>query len=463
MLNFFKKIPLVILVLFLMCFCFIGQSYAKKSQRISIIRDDEAELLIKEMLTPLVEVAGQNTKNLRVYIIDDKELNAFVSGGQNIFINSGLITKYKNPDVLMGVIAHELAHIQLGHLVKGYEDYKRSQKIAIIGSVAGIVAAGAGAPEAGQGILMGSNQVAQRSLLKYSRIKEEAADQKAFEFLGAVNMNASGLLEIMNDLAEEERIYDGVNPVEYSSTHPLSSKRISYIKNNIKESKHNNKSFNNKYQYRFDMVRAKFDGYLNGDTPKVLLTKYSYNKAAQAYAVAIMYMERGEFDTALELINKLIKNHPKNPYMYELRGEVYYKQNETDEATADFRRAIELEDKMLLTRVALAQTIYNYQRHCVKVDLEALKEAANNLNHVTEREKDNAYSYYLLAQIYDLKELSGLSYYNLAEYHRLRGRYKTACRYADRAIYELEKVNDGVSLLNAKDLMDSMGDKCSSS
>ena len=58
---------------------------------------------------------------LKIFIIDDKRLNAFVTPGQKIFIFSGLIVNSKNVNALEGVIAHELGHITGRHHVKIYE------------------------------------------------------------------------------------------------------------------------------------------------------------------------------------------------------------------------------------------------------------------------------------------------------------------------------------------------------
>ena len=44
------------------------------------------------------------------------KLNSFVAGGQNLFLNTGLIVGAKTPDQLAGVIAHETGHIAGGHL-----------------------------------------------------------------------------------------------------------------------------------------------------------------------------------------------------------------------------------------------------------------------------------------------------------------------------------------------------------
>ena len=57
-------------------------------------------------------MAPKASKNIDLYIISDPNLNAFVQGGQNIFVHTGLLQKTKTPEQLAaGVLAHELGHI----------------------------------------------------------------------------------------------------------------------------------------------------------------------------------------------------------------------------------------------------------------------------------------------------------------------------------------------------------------
>jgi predicted Zn-dependent protease len=56
--------------------------------QISIIRESETEKMLRDICYPIFKVAGLDTKNLKIYIVNDNSINAFVSGGQNIFINS---------------------------------------------------------------------------------------------------------------------------------------------------------------------------------------------------------------------------------------------------------------------------------------------------------------------------------------------------------------------------------------
>ena len=66
-------------------------------EKISFIRDTEIENTIRAYATPLFETAGLDPTAVRIYVVADKQINAFVAGGQNLFINTGLITAAPAP------------------------------------------------------------------------------------------------------------------------------------------------------------------------------------------------------------------------------------------------------------------------------------------------------------------------------------------------------------------------------
>ena len=110
----------------------------------NFIRDTEIEADIRTMVTPIWKVAGLESSALHVYLIEDKQINSFVAGGQNEFINTGLIMRAKTPNQLIGVLAHETGHIAGGHLTRFQEAVKNASIEGIIAMVAGAAAMVAG-------------------------------------------------------------------------------------------------------------------------------------------------------------------------------------------------------------------------------------------------------------------------------------------------------------------------------
>ena len=92
-----------------------------EAARISLIRDAEIDNTIEAYATPLFKGAGLDADAVRVHIVKDPSLNAFVAGGMNLFLNTGLLLAAKSPGQIIGVIARETGHIVGGHLARTEE------------------------------------------------------------------------------------------------------------------------------------------------------------------------------------------------------------------------------------------------------------------------------------------------------------------------------------------------------
>src|SRR5579863_4949645 len=87
----------------------------------SLIRDAEIEDVLKSYLTPIFEVAGLNPKDLTLYVIYSKDVNAMAMGGGRIGVNTGLILRAHSALQVIGVFAHETAHLAGNHVIRGME------------------------------------------------------------------------------------------------------------------------------------------------------------------------------------------------------------------------------------------------------------------------------------------------------------------------------------------------------
>ena len=124
----------------------------------SILRDAETEKLLQDMMDPLTEAAGMNRGAVDVVLLQDNSLNAFVAGGQRIYVHSGLIQAADNANEVQGVLAHELGHIVGGHVITGSQGAQVATGISIVSLLLGVAAMAAGAGSAGMGILAAGQQ-----------------------------------------------------------------------------------------------------------------------------------------------------------------------------------------------------------------------------------------------------------------------------------------------------------------
>ena len=80
----------------------------------SLIRDSEIELVLQDSVLNMAREAGF-PEGIKIRIIIDPAYNAFVVGGETVFIHSGLLLTARSAEEILGVIAHEIGHLAAGH------------------------------------------------------------------------------------------------------------------------------------------------------------------------------------------------------------------------------------------------------------------------------------------------------------------------------------------------------------
>lgn len=102
----------------------------------TIIRDPDIEYSLAQLAKPILAAAGLGS-NVRVLVIDDNKLNAFVVDNRHIFLHSGLILKTDNAAMLQAVIAHEAAHIANGHITRRMQNFGSARTAASLAACCG--------------------------------------------------------------------------------------------------------------------------------------------------------------------------------------------------------------------------------------------------------------------------------------------------------------------------------------
>ena len=176
-----------------------------QARRITFIRDAEIEDTIRLFGIPLFAVAGLEPSAVRVHLVKDPAINAFVANGQRIFLNTGLLIASDNANQVIGVMAHETGHIMGGHLARTHQALRDASANSIMALVLGAAAMAAGQGQAGSAIIAGGQHVAQRSFLKYSRIQESSADQAALDILKKLASQHEACWRFSKNLAIKRR------------------------------------------------------------------------------------------------------------------------------------------------------------------------------------------------------------------------------------------------------------------
>ena len=409
-------------------------SGAAPAQRgFSIIRDSEIEQTIRFMSTPIFRAASFDPDRINLIIVNDRRLNAFVAGGMNMFLHTGLLMEAENPEELLGVVAHETGHIAGGHLVRGSESLARSGMTAAAATILGVIAAAAsGNPEAGMAVIQGGQEIARRSFLANSRSIENQADQAALTFLDEAEISSEGLLSFFNKLQAQELLPPSQQD-EYIRTHPLTQDRIRAIRAHVKTSEHTDDALPPEYYERFDRMRAKLIGYLR--PPKETLRRFAPDDPAidSRYARAVAYFRGGQVEESLAVFDGLIEEEPENPFFWEMKGQVLFENGRVDEAIKHYRRAVELEPEAGLIRIGLAHALIATN------DEDALPSAVEHLHAAQQTERATPMLHRWLGIAYGRMGQRAMAELHLAEEALLQGRRKDAQRKARIALAGLEE------------------------
>ncbi len=306
----------------------------------SILRDAETEALFADMSRPLIEAAGLRPDNVDVVLIHDRSINAFVAGGQIVYIHSGLIAAADNANEVQGVIAHEIGHITGGHIIRMQEGVKTATGIMILSMILGAAAMAAGAGEAGMGVLAAGQQAAMGKFLAFSRTQESAADAAAAGFFARSETNGKGLLTFFKKLQNQEFRYAIPQDNAYARTHPLTGERLAALEQSVKEAPGWNRATDPKLEARFQRVKAKLMGFV--EEPERTLVAYpESNKSVPArYARAYAWHKRAYPEKALAEADSLLADEPNDPYFLELKGQILLESGRPAAALESLRQAV---------------------------------------------------------------------------------------------------------------------------
>lgn len=181
------------------------------------IHDQAAMKALDRLLFRICAANGIDTTNLRWHLVQNPEVNAFALPGRRLVVQSGLIHNAQGADEVAGVLAHELAHVQKGHVRR--KILKEAGLSLLMTWISG-------------GIGIGNSKFHELAMVlsstAFDRKYESEADGVAVMYLQKAGIHPGGLASFMDRLASSEK----TNPAapEWFSTHPASPKRAARIR-----------------------------------------------------------------------------------------------------------------------------------------------------------------------------------------------------------------------------------------
>lgn len=364
----------------------------------SILRDAESEALLADMSRDLIKAANLQPNNVRIILINDSSINAFVAGGQAVYIHSGLIDAASSANEVQGVIAHELGHVTGGHVPLGDRMAKGATGITILSLLLGAAAMAAGSADAGMGLMQMGQRAALGNFLAFSRAQEATTDAAGVKYLSGAGVSGRGMLDFFKKLQQQEYRW-GLKRGEqsYVMSHPMSGDRISTLTADLQADPAWNKRNDPALEERFRRVQAKLRGYV-ADAPDTLRRYPETDTSVPArYARAYAYHKSGYPQQAAAEAAALVKAEPHNPYFLELEGQILLESGKPKEAIPPLREATEKTNYQPLIATTFGHALLAVE------DPALLPEAEKVLRQSVVRDQENPFAWYQLGMVYERK------------------------------------------------------------
>jgi len=424
------------------------------AQNISVLRDAETEKLLQDMVDPLAAAAGLGEGAVDVVLLNDNSINAFVAGGQRIYVHSGLINAADSANEVQGVLAHEIGHITGGHINRFSEGAGNATRITLLSTLLAVGAALAGGGEAAMGVLAAGQQAAMGSFLSFSRVQEASADAASVEFLECAGVDGAGLITFFGKLQNLEyrhRIRQDED-AGYARTHPLTGDRIARLEDALAHRPssdgppadlvaefeqvtgndgaqvierepgecRNSPLPTADLETRFQRAKAKLFGYL-AEPARTFNAYPEYMTGAPArYARAYAYHQQAKVDEALAEVNALIEIDPEDPYFLELKGQILLESGRVLEAIPPLREATRMTGSNPLIASSLGHALIATE------DSAYLDEAEQVLRAAVGRDHENPFAWYQLGVVYGQRGDIPRARLASAEQQVMQGNYEGA-------------------------------------
>lgn len=317
-----------------------------------LIRDAEIEATLARIGRPLFQAAGLTPSMVRIVLVDDPAPNAFVAGGQTLFVNTGLLMQLKSLDEVRAVLAHETGHIAGGHVERRDAALGGTRGLALIGMVGAAAAAVAGSGGAAVGIATAGTQAARRTALAHTRTEEASADQAGLRLVVATGGDPQAMLDVLRRFQSRAAL-TGSGGTSYGSTHPLWRERIDMLEAGVAAAPPGHPPSAEEAEGYARMV-AKLVGFQASQGEIARRYPDSDTSEPARLARAVADHRRPAPAAATAGAEALIALRPEDPYYHELLGQFLLELGHAAPAVAAYRDAVALARRRRFSSVASA-------------------------------------------------------------------------------------------------------------
>lgn len=278
--------------------------------QVKSLPDPQLEDFIESSVYRLAETSQLQDRRLVFVLLDSPQLNAFAAPGGVIGVNAGLFLHAQTEAEYASVLAHELAHLSQRHFARGLEEQKRMQVPLMAAMLAGVVAAAAGAGDAGIAAIASSQAAAIQAQRSFSRQNEQEADRIGILNLQQAGYDPQAMPSMFERLMRQYR-YSRVPP-EFLLTHPLSESRVADTRNRAAQF-----SGGNTDSLRYQLMRARVQLVYESSPGlaakrfRALLDENPRLDAAR-YGLALAYIKSGQLQNASTTLQPLLTQAPND-------------------------------------------------------------------------------------------------------------------------------------------------------
>jgi predicted Zn-dependent protease len=390
---------------------------------VTLIRDADIEHALSELARPILQAAGLSPASVKVLIIQDETMNAFVLDNNHIFIHSGLLLRMRTAAMLQSVIAHEAAHIANGHMARRSQNMSRANTISGLGMALAVAAAAGGQGEAAAGLGLGVGGSARRVFMSHTRAEEAAADSDGLRYMERAGVDTRGFSDVLELFRGQEVLSEGRQD-PYARTHPLSRDRLRAVEAYIQARRGQAAPADPAAQYWFARIHGKLSAFLRA--PRWTLDRLADSATPDIALMreAIAWHRTPDPARALAAVDRLVALRPKDPFVHDLRGQILLESRQFAAAVAAYRQAA-----ALAPRDALLQA--GHGRALLAADQPQAALAA--LSAARDRDFRNPMMLRDLALAYARTGQDGMAALVTAERFALMGRLPDALIHANRA------------------------------
>ncbi len=285
----------------------------------SLLRDADMEYALRQMAAPVLGAAGLNPDRVKVLVVNDSSLNAFVVSNDAIFIHYGLINRLGSAAMLQGIIAHEAAHIANGHIARRMGNMANARTIAGLGLALAVAAAASGSSQAAGGIALGTASSAQRAFLGHTRAEEASADQSGVRYMKSAGASPDGLLETLKIFQGQEALSAGRQD-PYLRSHPLSRDRVRAVQGYV--ASYGTLPADPAAEYWFARLKGKLTAYTRAPSWTLRRLGDSGYKDVALLREAVAQHRNSRTRNALSAIDRAIAARPKDPFLQDQKGQI---------------------------------------------------------------------------------------------------------------------------------------------